>query len=100
MLLSQKLILLSDNMFDYIVRLLVWAVEGENKVSLHPVHVGSYLYIVHITRKLQVSFPSVHLLGDADTRFSLEASLPGFLDVDLSGCQGQAQHNRQHGKLE
>ena len=26
---SQKLILLSDNMFDYIVRLLVWAVEGE-----------------------------------------------------------------------
>ena len=25
---SQKLILLSGNMFDYIVRLLVWAVEG------------------------------------------------------------------------
>ena len=25
---SQKLISLSDNMFDYIVRLLVWAVEG------------------------------------------------------------------------
>ena len=25
-------------MFDYIVRLLVWAVEGEAKVSLHPLH--------------------------------------------------------------
>ena len=25
---SQKLILLSGNMFDYIVRLLVWAVDG------------------------------------------------------------------------
>ena len=25
---SQNLILLSDNMFDYIVRILVWAVEG------------------------------------------------------------------------
>ena len=35
---SQKLILLSENMFDYIVRLLVWAVEGGGaKVSLHPV---------------------------------------------------------------
>ena len=34
---SQKLILLSGNMFGYIVRLLVWAVEGENKVLLHPV---------------------------------------------------------------
>ena len=30
---SQKWILLSDNMFDYIVRLLVWAVEGVGKVS-------------------------------------------------------------------
>ena len=34
----QKLNLLSDNMFDYIVRLLVWAVEGGAKVSLHPVY--------------------------------------------------------------
>ena len=34
---SQKLILLSGNMFDYIVRLLVWAVEGGDKVSKHPV---------------------------------------------------------------
>ena len=34
---SQKLILLLDNMFDYIVRLLVWAVEGVANVSLHPV---------------------------------------------------------------
>ena len=33
---SQKLILLSGNMFDYIVRLLVWAVEGGDKVSKHP----------------------------------------------------------------
>ena len=36
---SQKLILLSDNMFDYIVWLLVWAVDGGKgwgaKVSLH-----------------------------------------------------------------
>ena len=39
----QKLILLSDNMFDYIARLLVWAVEGVAKVSQHPVsrHPGS-----------------------------------------------------------
>ena len=36
---SQKLILLSGNMFDYIVRLLVWAVEGGDKVSKHPVQV-------------------------------------------------------------
>ena len=41
---SQKLILLSDNMFDYIVRLLVWAVEGGAKVSLHPV-VEHYLLL-------------------------------------------------------
>ena len=39
---SQKLILLSDNMFDYIVRLLVWAVEGGAKVSLHPVGQTQY----------------------------------------------------------
>ena len=31
------MILLSDNMFDYIVRLLGWAVEGGTKVSKHPV---------------------------------------------------------------
>ena len=36
----------NDNMFDYIVRLLVWAVEGENKESLHPV--CSILCIRHI----------------------------------------------------
>ena len=33
----QELILLSDNIFDYIVRLLIWALEGVAKVSLHPV---------------------------------------------------------------
>ena len=44
---SQKLVLLSDNMFDYNVRLLVWAVEGENKVSLHPVHLFSLLANLH-----------------------------------------------------
>ena len=33
----QKLILLSVNMFDYIVRLLVRAVEGVYDVLLHPV---------------------------------------------------------------
>ena len=39
---SQKLILLSDNMFDFVVRLLVWAVDGGvAKVSHHPVHVPS-----------------------------------------------------------
>ena len=35
---SQKLILLFDNMFDYIVRLLVSVVDGGAKVSQHPVH--------------------------------------------------------------
>ena len=39
---SQKLILLSDNMFDYIVRLLVWAIEGVAKVSLPPVLNSTY----------------------------------------------------------
>ena len=38
---SQKLNLLSGNMLVYIVRLLVWAVEGGNKVSLHPVHIDT-----------------------------------------------------------
>ena len=32
------MILLSNDMFDYIVRLLGWAVEGGTKVSQHPVH--------------------------------------------------------------
>ena len=40
----QKLILLSDNMFDYIVRHLVWAVEGGNKVSLHPVDLNIFIW--------------------------------------------------------
>ena len=31
------MILLSDNMIDYIMRLLGWAVEGGAKVSQHPV---------------------------------------------------------------
>ena len=36
------MILLSNDMFDYIVRLLGWAVEGGTKVSQHPVHnIGS-----------------------------------------------------------
>ena len=34
---SLKMILLSVNMFDYIVRLLVWAVEGVYDVLQHPV---------------------------------------------------------------
>lgn len=29
----QKIILLSDNMFDYIVRLLGWAVEGDKGIA-------------------------------------------------------------------
>ena len=43
---SQTLILVSDNTFDYIVRLLVWAVEGGAKVSLHPVDIVLRVYAV------------------------------------------------------
>ena len=52
---SQKLNLLSNNMFDYIVRLLVWAVgRGEGggaKVLLHPIYAPlSYLAPMIATR--------------------------------------------------
>ena len=42
---SQKMILLFNNMFDYIVRLICWAVEG-TKVSQHPVY---YILILWYT---------------------------------------------------
>ena len=41
------MILLSDNMFDYIVRLLGWAVEGGTKVSKHPVQNKIYPNMVY-----------------------------------------------------
>ena len=66
---SQKLILLSGNMFDYIVRLLVWAVEGGDKVSKHSVqyrfhaifsvvnlHIGSNQHDKYSKKYLQNQF--------------------------------------------
>ena len=44
------MILLSNDMFDYIVRLLGWAVEGGTKVSQHPV---VYLEFVWKSNPLQ-----------------------------------------------
>ena len=43
------MILLSNDMFDYIVRLLGWAVEGGTKVSQHPVGMekGIFSYRIH-----------------------------------------------------
>ena len=39
------MILLSDDMFDYIVRLLGWAVDGGTKVSQHPVLRYNFLFV-------------------------------------------------------
>ena len=61
LILSNKnaLILLSENMFDYIVRLLVWAVDGGAKVSLHPVCI-EFTYL-HINRMYMYIYLSVNI---------------------------------------
>ena len=54
------MILLSNDMFDYIVRLLGWAVEGGTKVSQHPVCHGENLLfqtVTVITRIQGVAIP-------------------------------------------
>ena len=50
---SQKTILLSDHMFDYIVRLLGCAMEGVYDVSQHPVEPFSQYQYLLVGKKAQ-----------------------------------------------
>ena len=60
----QKLILLSDKMFYYIVRLLVWAAEWGTKVLLHPVVYPTKIsYLAKTKQKTQRLFFSVSYMG-------------------------------------
>ena len=62
------MILLSDNMVDYIVRHMCWAVEGGTKVSQHPVHdlveMANNTYLPHKTSRIWSSKTSVTELDE------------------------------------